>query len=154
MLQFAIHIAIIFRFYTQSHHHYDCQSSCTAWPLKRGPICCLETSVWNYYSAVCKISEQRRSHLHCSWSKKSCTHFKNSQLGCGCTLFISSSSCYHRYIFNKLHMYVLSMYFIIHKLFIALFGTPSILFAAEFLPSLISLKSKFCGLFYFLWVCY
>jgi hypothetical protein len=33
------------------------ESSCTAWPLKMGPIGCLETSVTNYQSTLRNIAE-------------------------------------------------------------------------------------------------
>jgi len=31
-----------------------------AWPLKMGPICCLELSVTNYQPAPCNIPEEQR----------------------------------------------------------------------------------------------
>jgi len=54
-----------------------------------------------------------------------------------CILFIFASSCYHRYMFSKLHGFVLSVYFTIYvyTLYIALFTTPCILLAFQFLPS-------------------
>jgi hypothetical protein len=46
-------------------------SSWTSWPLKMGPIGCLETSVQNCHSTLRNIPEERRSHLHHGGSLKS-----------------------------------------------------------------------------------
>ena len=46
-------------------------ASCTAWPLKMGPMCFLETSVTNYQSTLRNIPEERRSHFHRGGSLKS-----------------------------------------------------------------------------------
>jgi hypothetical protein len=35
----------------------------TTWPLKIGPLGCLETSVTNYQSTVRNISEERKFHV-------------------------------------------------------------------------------------------
>ena len=50
-------------------------SSWTAWPLKMGPIGCLETSVTNYQSTLRKIPEERRSRLHGDESLRTATKF-------------------------------------------------------------------------------
>ena len=118
------HFTIMFRFYTQLHHHHDCQSSWTTWPLKMGPKGCSEMLVQNYHSTLRTIPEEHVSHLHHIRSLKLLiahvlltteTLFKNSKLWCVCILFISSSRYYHRYI--MLHGYVLCIYFIIYTNF-------------------------------------
>ena len=45
--------------------------SLSAWPLKIGPVGCLDTSVLNYNFTLCNIPEERRSHLHRGGSLKS-----------------------------------------------------------------------------------
>ena len=47
-------------------------SSWTFWSLKMGLIGCPKTLVQNYYSTLCKFLKDCRSHLHHSWSLKSC----------------------------------------------------------------------------------
>jgi hypothetical protein len=48
------------------------QSFRTAWPFKMRPIRCPETAITNYQSMLCNIPEERRPHLHCGGSPKSC----------------------------------------------------------------------------------
>jgi hypothetical protein len=48
------------------------RSAWTAWPLKMGPICILETSVSNHL-ALCDNSEDGRTHFNCSGSLRSHT---------------------------------------------------------------------------------
>jgi hypothetical protein len=47
------------------------QTPWTAWPLKMGLVCCTETSVTNNQFTLCKIPEERQSHLHREGSLKS-----------------------------------------------------------------------------------
>jgi hypothetical protein len=47
------------------------QSQKAAWPLKTGRIPCPENSVNSYPSKMCKIPEDRRSHLHSGRNLKS-----------------------------------------------------------------------------------
>jgi hypothetical protein len=46
-------------------------SSSRVCALKMGPVGCPKTSVTNYHSTLCKISEERRSDFHCGGSLKS-----------------------------------------------------------------------------------
>jgi hypothetical protein len=47
------------------------EKSSTVWPLKMGPIGCLETSVTNYQSTLRNVPEERSSRVHLGGSLKS-----------------------------------------------------------------------------------
>jgi hypothetical protein len=46
---------------TVYHGSYDIYAGLPRWPLKMGPICCPETSVYNYHNTPRNIWEERRS---------------------------------------------------------------------------------------------
>ena len=46
--------------------------SCTAWPLKMGPIICPETAVTTYHSTLRRISEDRRSQINFGENMRRC----------------------------------------------------------------------------------
>jgi hypothetical protein len=68
-------VAILYRrFGTTCRSHLQGSRSLglwASWPLKMGPICCLETSVKDYHWTLRNIREERRSHQHRGRSLKS-----------------------------------------------------------------------------------
>lgn len=132
---------------TQMRLHRIFKHECVITNKRSACFIATATYVTLYCELLVRSVTQSHHHRGCQFHVSVFTfisHFRTVSMDVQYMLLTLPSSCYHRYIFNKLHGYILSVQFALHyvlKLFSAFFSKPHVLFPFWSLPLLIKFQN-------------